>query len=1093
MSTTGFGSRNLSASLATAASLRGPQPAWTYETTLTDLVVEQARTIPEHIAVDDGSARLTYRQLVTRARAVAGWLLGHGTDVGTRVAVLAERTAGVYPAILGVLMARCAYVPIDSAAPPSRVQDIIRRSGCAAVVSSAQARAVLGAPERPALLVDDALPFQRDELRAGRLTTVDTLADVDADLPRGDPGDLAYVIFTSGSSGKPKGVMVEHRSVVNLAHWVREISRMRADSRVSQNASLSFDASVQQVFSAWSAGATLLPVPEMVRVNGDRMLDWLASESVTHWDSVPSLWSLAVAAAEQIPRGSPLLPDLRVVLLAGEQLPALDVQRWKPWERGHRLLNIYGPTEATVDATVHEITGPVTTVSVPIGKPLPGVVCHVLDEHGRACPPGVSGELYLGGICLARGYLDEPDGGSPFALHELPGAGTTRLYRTGDIVQILDGELVFVGRRDNQVKINGVRVDTGEVEHALHQDHQVIDAVAVAVPRTGRAGYELGALIKVRAGAAPESVRARLLDLLPAAMVPTKLLLVDALPLTANGKVDRPACASLLRDAGPGVMAEPGGVVGHPLERQMLRIWRSVLDADEIGPDDDFFALGGDSISAIRLGHACADEGILVQSADVFAHPTPRRLARHARNGDPAGAHKPGTITAPAGNAAPLGGGGPERLPLLPAQRAIVAASVLADADPQALRSGLIQERHAWAGAFGANALRAALDALAGRYDALRIGIDVAGASPPHQTFTEAVTVPLGMHDVSGLDAPEQAKRIEHVRLQRLSDGIDLTLPPLLRCDAILLAPSRFDLIWTVHHAIIDGWSWEIVQDDFRRLYCAIRDGRSHSLPPPPLTYSDFVSQAMTRQHAERATVPAGYVRTLSTMTPLAIPRPGADLLRSTGRLFLEQVLPVGMHDEVGRVAAGAGVTKSTVYLYALVRAVARVLRQTTFPLGLVGSGRNVDAAGVDRLVGCLAWQAPIAVQADPAGPTVAALRALSGTVAETMRLDGTDVDAVLSAAGIHPLVRFPEIGFAYQNYQPGSPERLPDDGSLIEVSQLDWMETSASPLVSFVVYAQGRGDIACRVEYWSDAVDAAFARVLSTEVIRALRRVVTE
>lgn len=1058
---------------ATAAALRGPTPAWTYETTLTDLVVERARTVPEHVAVDDGSTRLTYGQLVAQARKVARWLVGHGSEAGTRVAVGADRTSGIYPAVLGVLMARCAYVPIDPASPPARAHDIIRRSSCAALISSARTRAVIGARGLPTLIVDDELP------------------DIDADLPRGEPGDLAYVVFTSGSSGRPKGVMVEHRSVVNLTHWVREVSMMRPDSRVTQNASLFFDASVQQIFSAWSAGATLLPVPEKVRIDGERMLDWLAAKSITHWDSVPSLWSLAVTAAEQAPRDSPVLRDLRIILLAGEQLSARDVQRWKPWERGHRLLNIYGPTEATVDATVYEVTGPAPTASVPIGKPMPGVECHVLDEHRRPCPPGISGELYLGGVCLARGYLDEPEEAAAFALCEVPGAPATRLYRTGDIVQVVNGSLVFVGRRDNQVKVNGVRVDTGEVEHALHRDHRVIDAVAVAVPRTGRAGYYLGALVKVRAGAAPESVRARLLDHLPAAMVPTRLLAVDALPLTANGKVDRSACVSLLQDVGPGV--SPGVAAEHPWERQMLRIWKGILGVEDVGPDDDFFAAGGDSVSAIRLSHACADEGIRVQSTDVFAHPTPRRLARHARDSASAGAHGPAKTTAPLADAASLAGDGPARLPLLPAQRAIVAASVLAGADPQTTRDGLIQERHACVGAFDANALRATLDVLAQRYDALRAGIDVVGDSQPHQTFVDAVSVPLGIHDASELDAFGQAKTIEHVRLQRLSDGIDLTQPPLLRCDAILLAPDRFELIWTMHHAIIDGWSWEIVLDDFRKLYSAIHDGRFDPLPPSRLTYRDFVSQATARQHQDKVAVPAEFLQALSMTAPLAIPRPGAGPARSTGRSFLEQVLPAQTHDAIGRVAASAGVTKSTVYLYALVRALARLLRQTTFPLGVVSSGRNVDVDGVAELVGCLAWQAPIAVQADATDVTESALRALGAKVAEVVTLDGTDVDAMLSAAGIHPLVRFPQVSFAYQNYRPASSQPLPRDERVIDMSQSDWLETGASPLVSFVVYARGNGGIACRVEYWSDAVDAAFPNALCTEAVRALRRVMTE
>nr|BFE50453.1 hypothetical protein GCM10017745_38800 [Saccharothrix mutabilis subsp. capreolus] len=466
---------------ATPTVLSGPPPAWSPDTTLARLVLDQADRTPDADAVRIGPDALTYRELAAGARRVAAWVARQPHTGPPRVGVLGERSLATYPVLLGVLLAGGAYVPLDPAAPPARLRAVLSRADAHAVVTTAESWALLEQPGLPALLTDQPLPFQRSKVDSGRVAVLAGLPD--AGEPVGPtPDDVAYVIFTSGSTGTPKGVVVQHRAAVNLTCWARDLVPMGPGSRVTQNASLHFDASVQQIFPALASGATLFPVPERVRLSGPELAAWLARHRITHWDSVPSLWTPVVEhLADRIAAGQRVLPDLRAVLLAGEPLPARQVDRWRSWEQGHRLFNVYGPTEVTVNATAFEVTGPVGAV-VPIGRPLPGITASVLDAHGNPCPVDADGELFLGGVGLARGYLDDPEGTARSFVER----GGERFYRTGDVVRVgADGLLVFVGRRDDQVKLNGVRVEPAEIEHALLAHPGVTEAVAVVLREEG--------------------------------------------------------------------------------------------------------------------------------------------------------------------------------------------------------------------------------------------------------------------------------------------------------------------------------------------------------------------------------------------------------------------------------------------------------------------------------------------------------------------------------------------------------------------------------------------------------------------------------
>ncbi|MFB6907259.1 amino acid adenylation domain-containing protein [Streptomyces bacillaris] len=1048
--------------------LEGPAPAWDVDTTLVDMVLEQARRTPEAEAVRIGEQALTYRELVDGAARVARWAaaLRRGPEDRRelRVGVIAHRRLPVYPALLGVLAAGGAYVPLDPAAPTRRLREVADRAQLSAVVADAEGWAGLGLSGTPALLIDRALPFQRGRLGGGSLGELDALPEVagalsGAGLPPGPgPDDVAYAIFTSGSTGTPKGVLVEHRSAVNLARWAAHTTGLTRDSRVTQNASLHFDASVQQIFSAWSAGATVLPVPEAVRGDGALLYGWLAAQAITHWDSVPSLWAPVVEhCARRIAAGEAVLPALRAVLLAGEVLPAARVNQWRPWQQGHRLFNVYGPTEVTVDATSYEVTGPVTGSAPPIGSLLPGLRALVLDTHGHPCPPEADGELLLGGIGLARGYLGDRE----LTRERFITRDGERWYRTGDIVRYTaQAELVFGGRRDEQVKLNGVRLELPEVERALGVDPRVADAIAVVLD-DGRGRRELAAAVVPRTPVTGAALRAALAEELPAAMVPGRILVVDVLPRTANGKVDRGAVTHLLRDA-----AETGdhGTEVQALTdtgRRLLGLWRHVLRRPELGPDDDFFRSGGDSIATIRLRRHCADAGLRLQAMDVFTYPTVRRLAGHL---DRTGFLRPTARTA---------SGDPSLL--LPAQRRLAVATLLTDRVPQL---GLVQESHEYEEEFDATAMRTALDLLSERHEVLRTGVG-SGADGLRARIVERVTIPLTVHRAQGTGLAERRAEGRAFGDAALREGFDLSEPPLLKVTAVELEPGRFSLIWTLHHVISDGWSWELVQDEFERLYASVRAGRFQPLPAPPLPLRE-----LTRRLAELppAAPSEEWLAGLEAVEPLALPRDRQG--RDADRAHLEWTVPPETDAAVRAVAAAAGCAPSAGYLLAYAEALGAVCRQSAFALGVVSSGRNVDIPHIERAVACLARSLPVPV--DPSGTSHERLRRLHRHLAAVLALDSADPDEIL--AGRPPGVRDPAAVFVFQNY----PDVRADAAPLRRAAGADqWRETGSEPLA--LVCHENDGRFYCRLEHEPAAVPAPTAALLAREIRRALERLAAE
>lgn len=568
----------------------------------------QADHNPAAIAVIENDDRISYAELDRYANRLARYLLSRAIGRGSRVAILLPRGINAYAALLGTLKAGAAYVPLDPDYPPDRIAY------------------VLGDCEAAALITTAALASGCEGYN-GTLVRLDTDADAIIAQPGarpwppsagGGPGprELAYIIYTSGSTGRPKGVMIEHRSAAHLVAIEGELYGVRSEDRVFQGSSLTFDLSVEEIWTAFRAGATLVTAPQEVVRSGPDLARWLAEAQISVLSCVPTL--LAMLEGD--------IPGLRLLILGGEACPEALVSRW--WRPDRRMFNTYGPTEATVIATAAELKPgrPLT-----IGQALPGYRVHLLDDQLRPVPSGQTGEICIGGVGVARGYVNRPGETArhfvpdPYAPDNEPDA---RLYRTGDLGRIGNHGLIeYHGRADDQVKLRGFRIELAEIETALLCNTDVVAAACLLREDTPGAPQLVGYVV-VRPGALadPEQLRVGLQDRLPAYMVPACLIALDGLPQLSSGKLDRAALPSPRAAA----TARHGRAPCSDNERLVLALFEELLQLPA-GVDDDFFQdLGGHSLLAARAVSALRKEPrhAPVSVIDLYRNPTAGQLPR---------------------------------------------------------------------------------------------------------------------------------------------------------------------------------------------------------------------------------------------------------------------------------------------------------------------------------------------------------------------------------------------------------------------------------------------------------------------------------
>jgi amino acid adenylation domain-containing protein len=596
------------------------------EATLHELVAAQAARTPEATAVIFEGERLSYADLDARAERLSGILRGWGVGPETLVGVCAERSPELVVGLLGVLKAGGAYVPLDPEYPAERLAFMLADAAVPVLLTQRRLLGRLPASTARVLVLDDPAAWAGGQEPPGAPAGARVL-----------PENMAYVIYTSGSTGRPKGVGNTHRGIVNRLDWMQAAYRLGPDDVVLQKTPASFDVSVWEFFWPLLAGARLV----LARPGGHRdpayLRDLIVRERVTTAHFVPSM--LAVFLAEEGEDGAERCGSLRRVICSGEELPVGLAQRFLARLPGSELHNLYGPTEAAVDVSAWRCD-PVAlagTARVPIGSPIHNLRLYVLDRRMGPVPVGVVGELFVGGVGLARGYVGRPGLTAERFVPDPFGPSGSRLYRTGDLARWRpDGTVEFLGRVDNQVKLRGLRIELGEIEAALRARPRVADAavvvredptgdkrlVAYVVAGPGRALGGAGG--GVEGGSGPDGLREALRRVLPDYMVPSAFVTLDALPLMPNGKLDRAALPPPLSDRKEGRHAAPRSAS----EELVASVFAEVLGVERVGVDDDFFDLGGHSLLALRvvarLSEVVATEvGVHL----LFASPTVAALA----------------------------------------------------------------------------------------------------------------------------------------------------------------------------------------------------------------------------------------------------------------------------------------------------------------------------------------------------------------------------------------------------------------------------------------------------------------------------------
>ncbi|NLU68793.1 non-ribosomal peptide synthetase [Streptomyces sp. HNM0574] len=920
---------------------------------LPGLFEAQARRRPTAPAVTCGAVTLSYGELNARANRLARLLVERGAGPERLVALVFGRSADLLVAVLAVLKSGAGYLPLDPAAPEARTRRVLDDADPVLVLSD---RPVAGT--RPAVLLQDDDPA--------------------AHLPAHDlglaphPDSTAYVIYTSGSTGEPKGVVVSHHNVERLLAAADARFGFGEEDVHTLFHSYAFDVSVWEMWTALGRGGRLVVVPEDVARSPRELLALLARERVTALSQTPSaFYPLLRAEADdsgEVPASS--LPDLRFVVFAGEPL---DLSRVRSWTAADRpaLVNMYGITETTVHATHTELTDPEETASV-VGTALPDLRLRLLDHALRPVPPGCPGEIYVSGPGVTRGYAGRPGLTASRYVADPWGPPGARMYRSGDLARRrADGSLEYLARVDQQVKIRGYRIEPGEIERAL-ETHPGVERAVVLADEDADGGRLLCYAVP-HGEPDPVALREYARTLLPAHMVPAFVLLVEEIPLTGNGKLDRRA---LPRPESALPVSRPPET---PPERLLCALYAEVLGVPRVGAEDSFFDLGGHSLLATRLiNRLRAETGAELSIRTLFDAPAVADLALRLPEGagaEPAlGEGASATDTEPAG--APRSGLAavvrPERIPLSPAQRRLWFFSRFAG--PNSVYNMAFAVR--LSGPLAPGPLRAALGDVLGRHESLRTTVtEIEGE--PQQHIRAAREMPFETVTTSETELPARlAEASAHV--------FDLGGELPVRAVLFETAPERHVLLVLLHHIAADGWSLAPLARDISSAYRARLAGREpdwSDRPGRPAQYADY---ALWQHGADPGPGLAYWTRQLSGVPetlplPLDHARPAVSAHRGETLAF---TLDAGLHAALNRLARATGTSLFMVTHAAVAVLLSRLGAGTDIPVGTPVAGRHDEA--LHETVGC--FVNTVVLRTDLSGePTFAEL---------LERVRSTDLDA---------------------------------------------------------------------------------------------------
>ncbi len=982
------------------------------ETTLHHLIEDQVQKTPTQVAVlfpdvdDDGGvipAALTFAELNQRANRLAHHLRSLGVGAETTVAVVAERSPELVIALLGVLKAGAAYLPLDPSAPASYLKGLL---------DDAQPNAIVTQPSLMETVMTLGQPAPLVELR---FPDIEPPGSDENPEPINTPNHAAYLIYTSGSTGLPKGVINEHRAICNRLLWGQLTFPIGPGDRVLQKTPYTFDVSVWEFFWPLMTGACLV----LARPDGHRDPSYIARlitrAQVTHCHFVPSM----LGPFLDDPGAPGCLSTLRHVFSSGEALTAdLRDRFFERLGSSVELHNLYGPTEAAVEVTYHHCHPDDRPGPVPIGRPIANARTYILDPHGQPQPIGVAGELFLGGLCVARGYLNRPELTiERFLVDPFEPAANARLYRTGDRARWLpDGSIEYLGRLDHQMKIRGVRIEPGEVEAALRRHPDVSEAAVVAY-EDSVAGSWLAAYLVAPPGTLPPSaavLRRFLSEELPEAAIPSAYVPLEALPLTTSGKLNRKALPSVQRGSFGGTTETPPP--RDPVETALADCWSDILGVEAIGLGDDFFEMGGHSLAAARvMARIRLIFGVELPIRALFENPTLAALARRVS----VALRDSISVGESVAAAGPLRRAQGSPTPVSPSQWRLWFLDQISPGLP----SYNLSSAERLTGPLDEPALSRSLGEVVRRHEALRtvFRLDADTNPIPVVLPDNQPSWPLPIEDLSSV--PDHERR--SVLTKRLNtEGevpFDLSVGPLFRARLVRLGPEDHVLQLTVHHIACDGWSLGLIWRDIAACYHNQTTGQFAPLPELAVTFGDFAAWQAGRLEGDafrnRMDSWIDQLEDLPTVLELPTDRPRPSVASMKGGHVPIEV-PGAVAQGLTNLARSEGASLFMVLLAAFAALLRRYSGQTDLAIGSPGAGR--PHPDLDEVVGCFVNLLVMRVKL-PGDPTFRELvREARETTLETMAHQDIPFERIVESLnprrdpGQHPLI---QAVFTVQDY----------------------------------------------------------------------------
>ena len=785
---------------------------YSHDTCLHEVFEQQARSTPQNVAVVFEGEEISYEDLNRRANQLAHHLRSLGVRAETPVGVYVERSIDMAVGLLAILKSGGVYVPLDPAYPSERLSWMVEDAGVSFIITQQQ---LLFTLPSFALTAEDVCIDSEWEI-------IEKQNDENP-VRACSPENLAYVIYTSGSTGRPKGIGISHRAAVSHLTGAQKAYEMSADDCVLQFASLNFDVSLEQIFTAlWSGAKLVLRGAEVW--SAEEFFERSAECGLTIANFPTAYWQQLTQTLDPIALGS---SQLRLVIVGGDSIMPEAVAQWQGAEidpGAIRLLNAYGPTEATITASIYDIpTGFNETspqIRVPIGRPLLNKTIYVLDEQLEPAPVGVPGQLYIGGDGLARGYINRPElTAERFIPDPFSATAGQRLYDSGDRARFLaDGAIEFLGRLDQQVKIRGFRIEIGEIE-AILNEHDGISEAAVVVSQSGSGEQRLVAYVVAAEGNGGDW-RAYLKERVPEYMIPAVFVGLEEMPLTVSGKIDRQALVAL------GVKEESAGdeyeTPRTAIEESLVEIWKQVLGVQRVGINDNFFELGGDSILSIQIVARANQVGLRLTAKQIFEYQTVAELAAVAGTGAAAESEQ-GHVTGP--------------VPLTPIQKWFFEESF---AEPQQWNQSVLLETSQ---PFDTELLEKVVYGLLEHHDALRLHFIVTPDGVEQiNSFVEANT-PVEFIDLSSTPDTEQRACIEE-HASRIQASLNFDEGSLVRVAHFNLGDDKAGrLLIVIHHLLVDGVSWRILLEDLQLGYEQLSQGEEMHLPAKTTSYKHWAER----------------------------------------------------------------------------------------------------------------------------------------------------------------------------------------------------------------------------------------------------------